>query len=133
MPLQFLEVEGYIAAISLLIIALVITTAILIINHLIGERPKEKSAQALAKKRDVYECGVGYVGDAHQQFSVRYYLVGIIFLIFDVEIIFMYPWTLVYRSYRALGPFILIEMVFFMLLLLGGYIYLRRRKAFNWD
>ncbi|HLE09796.1 MAG: hypothetical protein A2504_11235 [Bdellovibrionales bacterium RIFOXYD12_FULL_39_22] len=133
MPLQFWEVEGYVAAASLLVIAIVLGSALLIINNLLGMRPKEKNGKALAKKLDVYECGVAYVGDAHQQFSVRYYLIGIIFLIFDVEIVFMYPWTLVYKHYRSIGPFVLLEMLFFILLLLGGYIYLRKRNAFNWD
>ncbi|GEM_PF-339789 len=133
MPLQFWQVEGYIAALILLIIAIVLGGALVAINHILGFRAKEKSANALAKKKDVYECGVAYVGDAHQQFSVRYYVIGIIFLIFDVEIVFMYPWTLVYKGYRAFGPFVLIEMLFFIFLLLGGYIYLRRRNAFNWD
>jgi len=133
MPLQFWQVEGYIAAAGLLIIAVVLGSALVAINHILGFRSKEQSVKAQAKKNDVYECGVAYVGDAHQQFSVRYYLIGIIFLIFDVEIVFMYPWTLVYKHYRAFGNFVLLEMLFFILLLLGGYIYLRRRKAFNWD
>ncbi len=129
MPLQFFQYEGYLAALILISIALLISGAILVLNQLLGQKPKEVTKV----KGDVYECGVQYVGDAHQQFSVRYYLVGIIFLIFDVEVVFMYPWTLALKTYKTQGPFILVEMVFFLFLLFGGYLYLRRRKAFNWD
>jgi NADH-quinone oxidoreductase subunit A len=126
---SFFHHQAYLAAGVLIVIALVIATAVLTLNRIFGQKPKETTA----KKGDVYECGVTYEGDAHQQFSVRYYLIGIVFLIFDVEVVFMYPWTLVYQSYLKTGAFILIEMALFILLLLGGYIYLRKRKAFSWD
>jgi NADH-quinone oxidoreductase subunit A len=127
-----LPIEGslnYLAILILVIISLVVSSAILIINKVLGKKPKEITK----KKYDTYECGVEYEGDAHQQFSVRYYLVGIIFLLFDVEVVFMYPWSVVYQSYLKTGPLILIEMGLFFVLLLGGYLYLRLRGALSWD
>lgn len=127
-----LPVEGsldYLAILILTIISLVIATVILTLNKIMGRRASEVTK----KKYDTYECGVDYEGDAHQQFSVRYYLVGIIFLIFDVEVVFMYPWTIVYQTYLKSGPLILAEMGLFFVLLLGGYFYLRLRGALSWD
>jgi NADH-quinone oxidoreductase subunit A len=127
-----LPIEGslnYLAILILIIISLVVASAILIINKIMGKKPTTN----IKKKFDTYECGVEYEGDAHQQFSVRYYLVGIIFLIFDVEVVFMYPWSIVYQSYIKTGPLILLEMGIFFVLLLGGYFYLRLRGALSWD
>ena len=127
-----LPIEGslnYFAILVLMIIALIVTSAIVVINQIMGKRP----VATTAKKYETYESGVTPVGDAHQQFSVRYYLVGIIFLIFDVEVVFMYPWTLVYQTYLKSGPLILLEMGLFFVLLMGGYVYLRLRGALSWD
>ena len=127
-----LPIEGslnYLAILILMVLAVVIASAIILVNKVMGKRPSE----ATLKKYETYECGVAYEGDAHQQFSVRYYLVGIIFLIFDVEVVFMYPWTLVYHTYLKAGPLILIEMSIFFALLLCGYFYLRLRGALSWD
>jgi len=127
-----LPIEGsmnYLAILVLAIAGIFITTAVLIVNKILGK----KGAIHTKKKFEVYESGVNPMGDAHQQFSVRYYLIGIIFLVFDVEVVFMYPWSLVYKSYLSEGPLILIEMAVFFFLLFGGYIYLRLRGALNWD
>lgn len=129
---MFLPIEGslnYLAILILSIIGVIIACAVIGINKLFGQIPREVTK----KKYETYECGVEYEGDAHQQFYVRYYLVGIIFLIFDVEVVFMYPWTLVYQTYLKTGPLILLEMGLFFVLLLGGYFYLRMRGALSWD
>lgn len=129
---MFLPIEGslnYLAILILAVIGVVIATAVISINKIFGKKP----TSITPKKYETYECGVEYEGTAHQQFSVRYYLVGIIFLIFDVEVVFMYPWTLTYHTYLKTGPLILLEMGLFFLLLLGGYFYLRLRGALNWD
>jgi NADH-quinone oxidoreductase subunit A len=129
---MFLPIEGslnYLSVLILVIIALILSSALLLLNKLTGRRPSEVTKA----KYDTYECGVGYEGSAHQQFSVRYYLIGIVFLLFDVEVVFMYPWTLVYQTYLKSGPLILLEMGLFFVLLLGGYFYLRLRGALNWD
>lgn len=129
---MYLPIEGslnYLAILILMIVGVVIAVAILSLNKLFGQRARETTK----KKYETYECGVEYEGDAHQQFSVRYYLVGIIFLIFDVEVVFMYPWTLVFQTYAKAGPLILLEMGLFFMLLLGGYFYLRLRGALSWD
>jgi NADH-quinone oxidoreductase subunit A len=120
---------NYLAILILVVISLVISTVMIMVNKIFGAKPRETTKV----KYDTYECGVGYEGDAHQQFSVRYYLVGIIFLLFDVEVVFMYPFTLVYQTYLKSGPMVLMEMGLFFSLLLGGYCYLRMRGALSWD
>lgn len=121
---------SYSAILAMIGVALFLTTVLLTINKILGQRPTERTR----KKDDTYECGVDYVGTGHQQFSVRYYLVALVFLLFDVEVVFMYPWTLTYKNYLATGAsFIVWEVVLFAMILLGGYIYLRLRGAFDWD
>jgi len=100
-----------------------------IVPRLIGEKPQKMSHEKL----DVYECGVPPVGNARQQFSVRYYLIGIVFLLFDVEVVFMYPWAVVYKKYLSTGGFILAQMSLFIGLLIVGYIYLLGRRGLDWD
>ena len=81
-------------------------------------------------KNDPYESGIKYVvGVADQKFSVKFYLLAILFLIFDIEAVFMYPWAV---SLRELGMFGFLEMVVFILLLLTGLIYILKKGVLNW-
>lgn len=82
-------------------------------------------------KNTVYESGVSNpIGSAHLRFSIKFYLVAILFVIFDVEIIFMFPWAV---NVVELGYFGLTEMFTFMILLFGGLIYIYKKKALSWD
>lgn len=119
----------YAAILILAAIGLMIGVVLIGGNLLLGTRAKA----AAKEKFDVYECGVPPIGNARQQFSVRYYVVGIVFLLFDVEVVFMYPWAIVYRKFLQQGPFILFEMLTFFLILLAGYLYLLGRRGLEWD
>lgn len=119
----------YLPILILMAIGAIIGVALIGANYFLGSKVREKISQHY----DVYECGVPAVGNARQQFSVRYYVVGIVFLLFDVEVVFMYPWAVVYKKFLAQGPFILYQMITFFLILLGGYIYLRGRRGLDWD
>ncbi len=119
----------YLPIVILLALGAAVGIGMLGINVLLGERDTIKNSQ----KIDVYECGVPSVGSARQQFSVRYYVVGMIFLLFDVETIFLYPWAVVYKQYLSHGAFMLWELLLFCLLLGIGYIYVVRRKGLEWD
>jgi NADH-quinone oxidoreductase subunit A len=86
------------------------------------------------RHKDVpFECGVPAYGSARHRFSVRFYLVAILFLLFDVEGVFFYPWAVVYRKYLSINSFILFEMAFFVAILLVGYIYVLRKGALEWE
>jgi NADH-quinone oxidoreductase subunit A len=83
-----------------------------------------------AVKESPYECGVEPVGDARGRFSIKFYLVAVLFILFDIEAVFLYPWAV---SFRWLGLYGLVEMVLFILILLAGYLYLLQKKALQWD
>lgn len=93
-------------------------------THLLG--PKVRSE----KKLSSFESGVQVIGNARQPFSIKYFLVAILFVIFDIEVIFMYPWAVNFREFGVEG---LIEMFVFMGMLLLGFIYVIKKKALNWD
>ena len=104
-------------------IALVIPT-IMILTAVFGPRSGGEA------KNDPYESGIKQmVGVAEQKFSVKFYLLAILFLIFDIEAVFMYPWAV---SLRELGVFGFVEMTVFILLLLTGLIYILKKGVLNW-
>src|SRR6478736_599289 len=79
-----------------------------------------------SRKNTPFECGVPPVGSAKHRFSVRFYLVAILFLLFDVEAVFFFPWAVVYKKYLSINAFILVEMAAFVAILLVGYVYVLR-------
>jgi NADH-quinone oxidoreductase subunit A len=83
-----------------------------------------------------YECGKDPVGTARERFSVKFYLVAMIFILFDIEAIFLIPWAVVFKTFQASGAFwkwlIFIEMMIFVVLLLAGYAYIWKKGAFDW-
>jgi NADH-quinone oxidoreductase subunit A len=106
-----------------LIIAVFLASAISAASVLVGwRRPNRAKGQA-------YECGMVPTGDARQPFSVRFYLVAMVFILFDVEAIFLYPWAYVFRELRWYG---FGEMMLYIAILLVGYIYLWKKGALDW-
>jgi NADH-quinone oxidoreductase subunit A len=81
------------------------------------------------EKSAPYECGMPPVGDARERQSVKFYLVAMIFLLFDIEVAFLYPWAMALRDLGWPG---LVQVVLFMLLLLAGYVYVWRKGALDW-
>ena len=77
-----------------------------------------------------YECGVEPVGDARQRFEIKFYLVAVLFILFDIEAVFLYPWAV---AFRQLGLYGLVEMGLFILVLVVGYLYLLFKRAFDWN
>jgi len=96
----------------------------IIISNFLG--PKRSSAS----KDKNFECGIESVGNARIPFSVKYFLVAILFVLFDVEVIFLYPWAV---NFKELGMDGMIKMVIFMLLLLVGFFYIIKKKALEWE
>jgi NADH-quinone oxidoreductase subunit A len=81
-------------------------------------------------KRTTYECGESPVGDTRMRFNIRFYVIALIFIVFDVEVVFLFPWALVYHS---LGWSAFFEMVVFLTILLAGYAYVWRKGDLEWD
>ncbi len=94
------------------------------ISHLLS--PKS----ANPNKREPYECGVVPKGDARAPFNVHYYLVAVLFVLFDLEAVFIYPWAV---SLRSLGTPALVEMFVFIAILLVGYVYAWKKGVFEWE
>ena len=82
------------------------------------------------EKLMAYESGNPPLGEARQRFNVRFYIIAMLFVIFDVEAVFLYPWALVYDK---IGLYALIEMMLFIVVLVIGYIYAWKKEAFEWD
>ena len=96
----------------------------MVATHAFG--PKRKSKV----KMDAFECGIESKGNARVPFNIKYFLVAILFVLFDVEVIFMYPWAV---NFRDLGRTGFIEMTVFVALLLVGFFYLKRKGALHWE
>lgn len=105
-------------------LALAFVVAVMLITHLLG--PKRKTTDKL----ETFECGIESKGNARRPFSVKYFLVAILFVLFDVEVIFMYPWAVNFNSLGMLG---FIEMLLFMLFLLAGFYYIVKKGALEWE
>jgi NADH-quinone oxidoreductase subunit A len=77
-----------------------------------------------------YECGMDPVGDARKRFSVRFFLIGMLFIMFDIELIFMFPWAVIYEELMVFG---FVEMLIFVLVLLLGLVYIWKKGALEWE
>lgn len=123
--------DTYFPILLLFAIAVLLAGAILLIARLITRfiiRPREGEA-----KYTVYESGVNPLGDARLRFSIKFYLVAMIFIIFDIEIVFFYPWAVVFRDMIKESPFIFWEMIVFVGILALGYAYAWRKGGLDWD
>lgn len=112
-----------------LILAIGFAVLIMVISTVVG--PKKLNPI----KNDAYECGVDYFADARGIFHVRFYLVAVLFVLFDVEAIFILPWAATFLHFKkaGLGLFIFLEMVVFMGVLVAGYIYILKKGALKWE
>ncbi len=109
-------------------IAVLVPTTMLLMSYLaaqVGLRPRNPSPV----KSETYECGVETIGGRWNQFNFRYYMYAILFVIFDVEVVFLYPWA---TKFLKLELFALIEMAVFVLVLLVGWAYAWRKKDLEW-
>jgi NADH-quinone oxidoreductase subunit A len=106
------------------LIAMALAGVILLLSVTVGRHlPNRTKAQP-------YECGITPTGDARQPFTVKFYLVAMVFILFDVEAVFLYPWAYVYRD---LGWFGFAEMLVYIAILLAGYAYLWKKGALDWN
>ena len=117
----------YLPVFILLLVGLTVGVAILLLSTLLGRGIPN------ARKNTPFECGVLPHGSVKHRISVRFYLVAILFLLFDVEGIFFFPWAVVYKKYLTVNSFILWEMGFFMAILAVGYFYVLKKDALDWE
>lgn len=116
----------FLSFIIFLIIATALGAVLLGISTFLGQKRK------LIRKNDIYESGVNPVGSATRQYDIKFYLTAILFLLFDVEIVFLLPWALNYNNSTNSG-FMVAGFVFFMVVLIVGYIFVITSKALKWE
>ena len=116
--------SDYLPILVQLILALGFIVLTMIVTHSVG--PKRNSVL----KDAPFECGVEAKGDARTPISIKYFLVAILFVLFDVEVIFMYPWAV---NFKKLGMFGFLEMILFMGLLLAGFYYIIKKGVLEWE
>jgi NADH-quinone oxidoreductase subunit A len=114
---------GYIPIFILLAVVTAFGVLVVTLSRLVGKR------QDSSEKLMAYECGNVPLGDAHGRFPIKFYLIAMLFIIFDIEAMFLYPWAIIYRSLKLFG---LIEMVVFIAILLIGFLYVWKKGALEW-
>jgi NADH-quinone oxidoreductase subunit A len=119
--------SGYLPVLLLFIVGLVISAAVIFGVSFLGPKRPNKY------KNSVIECGVPPAGDAKKRFSVRFYLVALSFLLFDVEVALLFPWAIAYRSFLGINLYILGVMLFFLTMLVVAFIYEWRRGGLEWE
>jgi NADH-quinone oxidoreductase subunit A len=131
------QLFDYVPILIQVLIALVIALGVIVISNFVGT--KKPTAAKLAP----YESGMQPIGMAWRRFPIRFYLTAMLFVLFDVEVIFFYPWAVFLRHAKAAGAaagmegayvaFVLVEMLVFMAFLLLGYVYIWKKGALTWD
>ncbi len=119
----------YLPILLMFIVAAGFAVVNVFISQYIGQRKHTKT------KLMPYECGKDPVGTARERFSVKFYMIAMLFILFDIEVIFLIPWAVVFKSFVAQNQTLLIyvEMMLFVVLLLAGYIYVLKKGAFDWS
>ncbi len=105
-------------------VAIIVGLALLLMSELLGPRRKD------SEKKGIYECGVPLLDSAREPFTIKFYLVAILFILFDIETVFLLPYAVVYQQLGVIG---LVEMGVFIFVLAGGLVYLWKRGALEWD
>jgi NADH-quinone oxidoreductase subunit A len=115
--------ESYFPVMTQIVLGLVLGAVFVALAFLVGKRVKSKVKQL------PYECGLVPVGNARERFSVKFYLVAMIFILLDIEAIFLYPWAVVYRELKLFAFF---EMLIFIGLVMAGFFYVWKKGVLSW-
>jgi len=122
------QVAQYIPVLMLLVVAIATTGGMIALSTLLGKRGRTSKIKDTA-----YECGMIPIGEGGTRMSVKFYLVAMLFILFDIEVVFMYPWAVVYKEMlRENANLIFGSMVSFLGILFIGYICAVKKKAFDW-
>ncbi len=120
----------YLPILLMFIVAAGFAVGNVLLSQFVGQRKRTKT------KLMPYECGKDPVGSARERFSVKFYLIAMLFILFDIEVIFLVPWAAVYKALAtqssAMRSFVYLEMMVFIGLLFVGYIYVVKKGAFDW-
>src|SRR5213593_1846844 len=120
-------IQEYLPVLLQIIVAMGFAGSALLVSVLVG-----KSGKRTRAKDTAYECGMVPQGEAQPRFSVKFYLVAMLFILFDLEIVFMYPWAVVYKDSIAGSSLIFWSMLSFISVLMVGYVYALKKGALDW-
>lgn len=123
-----MSVVDYFPVLIQVFLALGIALAVLVGSHIFGQRAKGNYI-----KDKAYECGMLAEGKSQSKFSVKFYVVAMLFILFDIEVVFMIPWVMIYREFLAANIPILMPILFFLLLLALGLMYEMKKGALEWE
>jgi len=122
------QVMQYLPVVILGIVAVLFALGTLVASVVVGKKGKLSPIKDMA-----YECGMLPVGEGSNRLSVKFYLVAMLFILFDIEVVFLYPWAVVYRQMLPHNAALILgSMLSFMLILFIGYVYALKKDAFNW-
>jgi NADH-quinone oxidoreductase subunit A len=124
------QIAQYIPVLMLLVAAIGFAAGVLMLSVLLGKFAKRTKAKDTA-----YECGANPIGEGSSRFSVKFYLVAMLFILFDIEVVFLFPWAVVYRDMladHATHNLVFASMISFLAILFVGYLYALKKKAFDW-
>ena len=130
------QLAQYVPVLILALVAIAFAGGTLVFSVLIGKWANKNRLKRVAKAKNIpYECGMDPIGPAHQRFSVKFYLVAMLFILFDIEAIFLVPWAVVFKSLAGIysHSFVFFEMMIFIAVLLVGYIYVWKKGLFEWN
>jgi NADH-quinone oxidoreductase subunit A len=122
MPNSYTEL--YFPVLVQALLAMALAAGLLTVSYVLGRKVRNRA------KDMPYESGIVPTGDARQRFSVKFYLVGMLFILFDIEAIFLYPWVVVYRELKM---FAFVEMLVFVILILSGFFYIWKKGVLDWS
>jgi NADH-quinone oxidoreductase subunit A len=115
---------SYFPVLLQILLAAATAGALVTLSWVVGQRTRSR------QKDTPYECGIAPTGSARDRFSVKFYLVAIVFILFDIEAVFLYPWVVVYRDLKLFGFF---EMLLFIALIVSGFFYIWKKGALDWS
>jgi NADH-quinone oxidoreductase subunit A len=139
---QITTLHSFLPLLVLIVVGVLLAGIIVLLSWVLG--PKRSTSEKLSP----YECGVEPVGSARERFPVKFYLIAMLFIVFDIETVFLYPWAVSFRSaaanmiqsvasgtghFRLTGQYMLAEMLVFIIILFVGYIYVWKKGAFDWE
>lgn len=119
---------AYLPVLLQIVLAAAMGVGIIVASHVFGHKMRRNRI-----KDSAYECGVPVTGKIHPRFSVKFFLTALLFILFDIEVVFLLPWTFIYREFLAWGLPVLLPALFFIGLLVFGFLYEWKKGALDWE
>lgn len=121
--------EAFVPVLVMFLLAMAIAVGLIVVSHIFGQRARVKNPH----KDTPYECGIPMKGSPHPRFGVKFYLTAMLFIIFDIEVVYLFPLAPVYRALICVGSPILFPLLAFLLVLAVGLVYEIKKGALKWD